>query len=123
MTSVPEDSFAALQQLWVIVGRIGSEAGFQGQRPNYRADPVESRALNESKTWVPGGKPAQQSDQPRAEECNAHDRAFWKRPTRDDVAPQERENKKVTPNHDFEIVPFPRRRLDEVSQSENGNGG
>src|SRR5205085_2558281 len=53
MTRVSEDSLAALQQHRVIVSRVGSEAGFQRQRPNYRADPVESGALNESKTWVP----------------------------------------------------------------------
>src|SRR5262249_40187751 len=119
MARVTEDNFAALKQNWMIVGRVSGKSGIQRQRPKCRADVIESSSLNQSKARVPGGQTTKQRDKSRTEQQQACCRPFRKGPTPDDVAPQERQNKKVAPHHKFEIVPLPWGGLNEVAENEN----
>src|SRR5437764_43850 len=102
MAWISQNDFTALKQERMIVGRVGSETSLNGQRSNRRADRIESRAVHQSKTWVPGSQPAQQRDKTRSEECNAGNCSFRKRPAPNQITPQKWENEKVTPNHQQE---------------------
>ena len=62
MTGVTEDNFAALQQNWMIVGRVSGKSGFHRQWPKCRADVIESGSLNQSKARVSGSQPTEQRD-------------------------------------------------------------
>src|SRR6266542_3265498 len=100
----------------MIVGRVCGEAGFHRQRPNRCASGVESRALDESEAWVPGRQSPEQGNKSRTKQRNANRRPFRKCPAPDDVAPQKRQNEKVAPDHELEIVPFPWRGFEKVTQ-------
>jgi hypothetical protein len=58
MAWISQNDFTALKQERMIVGRVGSETSLNGQRPNRRADCIESRAVNQSKAWMPGSQAA-----------------------------------------------------------------
>src|SRR4029077_3220903 len=121
MAWISQNNFPALKQERMIVGRGDSEASLNGQRPNRRADCIESRAINQSKARMPRSPAAQQRDKPGSEECDAGNDSFWKRPAPNQIAPQKRENEKVPPTHQFEIVPIPWRGLNEVPNREDHN--
>src|SRR5437899_6076636 len=123
MARVTEDNFAALQQDWVVISRVRGESGFHGQRSKRRADVVESGPFNQSKAGMPGREAAKQRDKSRTEKQQTRSRAFREGPARDNVAPQERQNEKVPPYHQLEVVPIPRSGLDEIAERENYDGG
>src|SRR5437667_1427893 len=123
MARISQDSFAALQQERIVESRPGGESGFHRQRLNSCAYPVEPCALNKSKTWVPGSQPSEQSNKSRTEKRDAHGGPFRKCPTPKDIAPQKGQDNKVAPNHEFEVVPFPRRGLKEVPKTEDRHRG
>ena len=68
MTRVAEHSFAALQQNWLIEGRISGESSVHRQRPKCRADVIEPGSLNQSKARVSDRQTAEQRDKSRTEE-------------------------------------------------------
>ena len=68
MPRVAEHNFAALQQNWMIEGRVSGESGVHRQRPKCRADVIESGSLNQSKARVSGRQAAKQRDKSRTEE-------------------------------------------------------
>src|SRR5262249_23474175 len=121
MARVSQNNFAALEQEGMIVGRESGEASLNWQRLNRRADRIESRALNQPKTRMSGSQTAKQRDKTRSEERNTGDRPFRKRPARKQIAPQKRENEKVPPNHEFEIVPIPRCGLNKIANDKDHN--
>src|SRR5205809_8055330 len=98
MAWISQNDFTALKQERVIVGRVGSETSLNGQRSNRRADRIESRAVHQSKTWVPGSQPAQQRDKTRSKECNAGNWCCRKFPVPNQSSPQEWENQNGTRN-------------------------
>src|SRR5213592_3809840 len=111
MARVAEHNYAALQQNRMIVGRVSGESGLQRQRSKCRADAIESGSLNQSKAGVPGREAAKQRDKSGTEEQQTCCRSFRESPAPNDVAPQKRQDKKIAPYHEFEIVPLPRRGL------------
>src|SRR5215831_3404441 len=123
MSRIPEDNFAALQQNWMVVSRVRGEASFHRQRSKCRADVIEPGAFDQSKAGVSGRQPAEQRDKSRTKKQQTCSRAFRERPLPNDVAPQERQNQKITPYHELQIVPIPRRRLDKIAESENHDRG
>ena len=122
MAGVTEDNFAALQQDWVVISRVRGESSFHGQRAKRRADVIESGPFNQSKAGMPGREAAKQRDESGTEEQQTCRRTFREGPARDDVAPQERQNEKVPPYHQLEVVPIPRSGLDKITESENYDG-
>jgi hypothetical protein len=58
MARISQNDFTALKQERMIVGRVGRETSLNGQRPNRRADGIESCAVNQSKARVPGSQAA-----------------------------------------------------------------
>src|SRR3954447_4811374 len=64
---------------------------------------------------------AHQRDKARPEQCSTHCRAFGKRPSTNDIAPQERKDDKITPDHELEVVPFPWRGFQKITDRENYN--
>src|SRR6266480_1384495 len=122
MARVSEHNFAALQQNWMIVGGVSAESSVQRQRPKCGADVIESGALDQSKAGVSGRQPAKQCDESRTEEQQTCCRPFRKGPACNDVAPKERQNKEVAPHHKLEIIPVPRRGLNEIAESKNHDG-
>jgi hypothetical protein len=123
MTRISQHSFPALQQHGLIEGGIGGESCFYRQGPNRCSGVVESRALDESKAWVSGRQSTEQGNKAGPEKCDAHRRPFRKGPAANDVAPQKRQNEEIAPNHQFEIVPIPRRGFNEIANAEDHNGG
>src|SRR5438552_13407046 len=123
MAWISQNDFTALKQERMMVGRVGSETSLDGQRSNRRADRIESRAVHQSKAWVSGSQPAQQRDKSGSEQCDAGNCSFRKRPAPNQITPQKRENEKVTPNHQLEIIPVPRRGLNEVPDGKDHNAG
>src|SRR4029453_15109867 len=121
MARIAEHNFAALQQNWMIVGRVSGESGLQRQRLKCRANAIESGSLNQSKARVSGRQASKQRDKSGTEEQQTCCRPSGKGPAPNDVAPQERQDKKVAPHHELEIVPVPRRGLNEITESENYN--
>src|SRR6266568_2295547 len=119
MTRVSSHSFAALQQDRAIEGRVCGEAGFHRQRPHRCAGVVEPCALDESKARVPGGQAAEQSDKSRTKQRDANRCPFRKGPAPEDVAPQKRQNEKVAPDHELEVVPFPWRGFEKITYAED----
>src|SRR5262249_51380229 len=116
MSRVAEDDFAALQQNWMVVGRVGRESRFHRQRPKRRADMIESGPFNHSKAGVSGRKPADQRDKSRPEKQHACCCALRERPAPNDVSPQKWQNKKVAPHHKLEIVPIPWGGLNKIAE-------
>ncbi len=121
MTRISQHNFPALQQYRMIVGRVTGESRFYRQRPKRRAGVVESRALDESKARVSGRESTQQGNKPGSEKCNAHRRPFRKGPAADDVAPKKGKNKKVAPDHELKVVPFPWGGFEKVPRGEDNN--
>src|SRR6266513_2602264 len=119
MARVSEHNFAALQQNWMIVGGVSGKSSVQRQRAKGAADVIESGALNQSKAGVSGRQPAEQRDESRTEEQQTCCRPFRKGPASNDVAPQKRQDNKIAPHHELEIVPVPRGGLNEIAEKEN----
>src|SRR5581483_8509026 len=108
MAWISQNNFTSLKQERMIVGRVCGETRLHGQRSNRRADCVESCAVNQSKARMPGSQAAQQRNKTGSKQRDAGNGALWKRPAPNQIAPQKRQNEKVSPNHQFEIVPIPR---------------
>src|SRR6516162_4643109 len=107
----------------MVIRRVCGESGFHWQRLKYGADVIESGSFDQSKAGMSGGQPAKKRDKSRTEEQQTCSRPFWERPAPNNVAPQKRQNHKVTPHHELQVVPIPGRGLDEIAESENHDRG
>src|SRR6476469_11166002 len=103
----------------MIKGGPGGESGVHRQWPKRSADVIEPGSLNQSKARVSDRQAAKQTDKARTEEQETHNGPFRKDPAPNDVAPQKRQDQKIAPNHELEIVPFPRGGLNEIAENEN----
>src|SRR5262249_16982561 len=119
MPRIAEHSFAALQQNWMIKGRPGGESGVHRQGAKGGADVIEPGSLNQSKARVSGSQAANQRHKSRTEQRETCDGRFRKDPAPDEIAPQKRQNNKIAPHHELQIVPFPRRGLNKIAETEN----
>src|ERR1700719_1638390 len=101
----------------MIVGRVSGKSSFHRELLEREADSVEFRAIGKSKTAR--RQTAKQTDESGSEKGEANRSAYRPLPASNKMGPQKWQDEEVSPDHELEIVPFPRRQFEKQADQKN----
>src|SRR4051794_36521805 len=119
MAGISQDHFSSLKQDGMIIGGIPGEARVRWKLLQRLTDRVQFRALRHAEARLACLQTSKERNEAGKEKDDTGHGAERERPLGNQSFPDKREDDEISPDDDLDIVPFPRRRLDQVAQQED----